>query len=272
MRAFGNDALKLSSNRGFEKRSDPGKIVILRLPHLKNHSTESSIVDSPGIIFDLDDTLIDSTRAYAAALAEVGIPENHAPFERAQALVKDRLGPGHVCGHNRALYFKAMLEEKGEFSGQKVLELTRAYENALFRIISLQWLDLGRASLLEKLVSSFPMVVLTNENTRTQMIKFAAIDPFGTLFRHVVTSEELGFEKPDLRAFAAAAERLRLPLGECWVIGDSWEGDIEPALRLGCRAIWTKEFRRSKRVVTQGVTTVSTLNDILKCFKIQKAA
>ena len=118
------------------------------------------------LIFDLDDTLIDATSAYAAALQELGLNAKGGAYDRARAMVKERLPRGYVSSHNRVLYFKAMLEMKGEFSGQRVLDMVRTYEACLYRIINLQWDRLGRLKLMESLRRDFPMGLLTNETTR----------------------------------------------------------------------------------------------------------
>ncbi|MBI1860391.1 MAG: HAD family hydrolase [Deltaproteobacteria bacterium] len=224
-----------------------------------------------GVIFDLDDTLIDATSAYAEALQELGLASKGGIYEKSRTLVKERLPRGHVCSHNRVLYFKAMLEAKGEFSGQRVLDLVRTYESALYRIVALQWDRFERMKLMEGLRRNFVIGLLTNETTRMQMVKIAAIDPFGVLFSAVVTSEEMGSEKPDHRNFRNVAERMGVPLEHCCVVGDSWEKDIEPALALGCSAIWTQEFTRTK-YDRKDVPVVQSLNEISKWLQVRKAS
>ena len=54
----------------------------------------------------------------------------------------------------------------------------------------------------------------------------------------LVTSEELGVEKPDPRLFALCAEKAGVPLGDCAFVGDSLEKDALAALRAGMAGLW----------------------------------
>jgi HAD superfamily hydrolase (TIGR01509 family) len=54
----------------------------------------------------------------------------------------------------------------------------------------------------------------------------------------VVTSAEIGVQKPDPRAFAALAKALDLPPAAIWYVGDDPAIDIAGALAAGMQAIW----------------------------------
>ena len=103
------------------------------------------------------------------------------------------------------------------------------------------------------------------------MVMVAAIDPFGVHFRQVITSEEVGCEKPDPKNFRIIADKLGVPIDRCCVIGDSWENDIEPALQLGCSVIWTQEFARTQ-FDRRDVPIIHSLNEITKWLQIRKAS
>jgi len=49
----------------------------------------------------------------------------------------------------------------------------------------------------------------------------------------VVSSADLGARKPDPAIFRAALGRLRLPPGDVWFVGDSWERDVRGAAAAG---------------------------------------
>ena len=59
-----------------------------------------------------------------------------------------------------------------------------------------------------------------------------------TLISTRVLSAEMGFLKPDLRAFRTVQARLGLFPGEIAMVGDSWRDDISGALEAGWTAIW----------------------------------
>ena len=199
-------------------------------------------ITPPPVVFDLDDTLLNATKAYLDALQSMGISPDHPVFLQARGFVKTSLGPNNVSSHNRLLYFKKYLELKGEFSPEKTLHLMSLYEGALEKFLAEQWQKLGRVDLLTRLKMRFPLAIITNENTRTQMIKLRAIDPQSHFFSFVVTSEEAGVEKPDLRIFNALEKLSGAPSQDWILVGDSWLNDMEPALKLGARAIWSHEF------------------------------
>ncbi|RYF06935.1 MAG: HAD family hydrolase [Deltaproteobacteria bacterium] len=203
------------------------------------------------IVFDLDNTLIDADTAYAEALAALGIDPEGDAYAQARRTVKRRLGPGHVCAHNRLLYFKCMLEAEAKRAGpRRLLALMRAYEEKLAACVQAQWQKAGRSTLVAALRQRQagqyrrPCLILTNENTRTQLLKLEAIDPNGTLFDGMLTSEELGLEKPHPATFAAAQARLGVTAERCLMVGDDPVADIAAARAQGMATAWTGEFRR----------------------------
>lgn len=68
----------------------------------------------------------------------------------------------------------------------------------------------------------------------------AVLQDFGLLrcFKVVVDSTIAGVRKPDPQIFQVALEQLGYAAKEVTVIGDSFNKDIQPALSLGCQAIW----------------------------------
>ncbi len=103
--------------------------------------------------------------------------------------------------------------------------------------------------------------MLTNENTRTQLIKMKAIDPAAEFFKFLLTSEEVGVEKPHRRMFEMALKNLKLPPDRCLVIGDSYETDVQPARRLGIHSWLSREFAE-KTVTFRLPSTVRVLKSL----------
>lgn len=68
----------------------------------------------------------------------------------------------------------------------------------------------------------------------------AVLQDFGLLrcFKVVVDSSVAGVRKPDPQIFQVAIEQLGHAAKDITVIGDSFDKDIQPALTLGCQAIW----------------------------------
>lgn len=63
------------------------------------------------------------------------------------------------------------------------------------------------------------------------------------LFDGLFISSEIGCEKPDPRAFLAAADALDAPPTRLLHVGDSWREDVCGALDAGCRAVWINPLR-----------------------------
>lgn len=217
------------------------------------------------LLLDLDNTIVPSDEASDQALAEIGFSAKDPVFLAARALVKGRLGDGVPAARNRFLYMKALLEAEGTYSHAKLLDTMDKYEAAVNARLTKAWAALGRDALMDKLKAKFrEIVVVTNETTRTQVGKLKAIDPTGRHFRHVVISEEVGVDKPAPKIFHEALRRVQAAPADAVMVGDRLELDISPALALGLRAVWTKEFIAQGSVsAPAGVTAIQRLEDLL---------
>ncbi|MEM7167413.1 MAG: HAD family hydrolase [Planctomycetota bacterium] len=54
----------------------------------------------------------------------------------------------------------------------------------------------------------------------------------------VHSSADLGFRKPDPRAFVPALDALQLEPHQVWFVGDTWEADVMGASSLGMFPVW----------------------------------
>jgi putative hydrolase of the HAD superfamily len=214
------------------------------------------------LLLDLDNTLVDSEEAYRVSLSAVGIDPAGADYRLARTRVKDRLGGTHVCARNRLLYFKEWAERLSQSSPAGILQVMDRYEKALEAEIVAQWRLLGRDRLLETLTAAGPAAIVTNENTRTQLLKLRGMDPGARFFRWVVTSEEVGVEKPAARLFEEALDRIGCRPRDCVMVGDSLNEDVLPAIRLGMRAVLTREFSREPGDPPAGVPILARLDDL----------
>jgi putative hydrolase of the HAD superfamily len=82
-------------------------------------------------------------------------------------------------------------------------------------------------------------VVLSNAQVRGSVEYWHDFADLGIahLIHAVVTSLDVGFRKPHLAMFQAGLEAAACTPAECVMIGDSEVKDIQPAIRLGMRAI-----------------------------------
>lgn len=216
------------------------------------------------IIFDLDNTIIDANRAYCDALGTIGLSPRGRSFINARNAVKKNLPQGHTSSHSRLLYFKELLIETGNYTPQKLLKLTDIYEKSLSIAFSTQWRILKRDRLFNKIRMSYSIAVVTNENLRTQTIKLNAIDPEAKYFGTVVTSEEVGTEKPNLKIFKIALKRLGVRASECMMVGDDFLTDLKPASKLGMKTTFTSEFTKSNPKLPSTVFRMQKLSQLIE--------
>jgi putative hydrolase of the HAD superfamily len=81
------------------------------------------------------------------------------------------------------------------------------------------------------------MALLTNGGAASQR-RSVTQHGLDALFECIVIEGEFGTGKPDERVFRHAIEALSCDPASTWMIGDSLEADIAPALALGMHAVW----------------------------------
>jgi putative hydrolase of the HAD superfamily len=87
------------------------------------------------------------------------------------------------------------------------------------------------------------LALLTNgsrDAQRRKLERFAIAD----LFDHVLIEGEMGFGKPDPRAFERALGAVETPPEETWMVGDNLHWDVGQAQRMGMRGVWVDGRRR----------------------------
>ena len=184
------------------------------------------------VVLDLDDTLYNYPSANAAGKAaatealESSIGLDRYAFEEqyqiARAQVKERL-VGVASSHSRLLYFKTMLEGLG-IGGHfdLALQLERTYWQSYLRAMEP---SPGSKDFLEGCrQAAIPVVIATDLTLQIQLRKVIQL---GLLhFVHaVVTSEEVGSDKPNGAFFSYMTDGLDLDSSDTWVIGDDLAKD-----------------------------------------------
>lgn len=95
--------------------------------------------------------------------------------------------------------------------------------------------------------AGIPMAVLSNWDYELGLVlRSLQLDGF---FEFILTSAEIGTEKPDPRFFECGLERARavhpgLAARDCYYIGDHYEKDVLPARAAGLTPIWLIRDRR----------------------------
>ncbi len=91
---------------------------------------------------------------------------------------------------------------------------------------------------LDELSRKYRLVLVSNfyGNVETVLKDFG----IAKYFPRIIESAVVGVRKPDPKIFSLGVEALGCLPEETVVIGDSYRKDIEPAEKIGCRAIWIK--------------------------------
>ncbi len=196
------------------------------------------------VIFDLDGTLYDYNALERIAFARVqelvceriGVrsEQYEEAFVRARRDTKERLGDV-AAAHSRMLYFQKTLEYLDIRPLYMTLEMYETYWGAFLEEMTLYP---GARELLDVLhEKNIRVGVCTDLTAHIQYRKLEALklkDDIDSL----VTSEEVGVEKPSPEIFEACLKKLRLLPEEVCFVGDHFKRDIEGARAAGMYAIW----------------------------------
>lgn len=92
--------------------------------------------------------------------------------------------------------------------------------------------------MLERVSQTYDCALVSNFYGNLESV----LSDFGlnTNFRCVIDSTRVGVAKPDPQIFKIAIDKMGYKPEDVTVIGDSYEKDIQPALTLGCKAVWLK--------------------------------
>lgn len=92
--------------------------------------------------------------------------------------------------------------------------------------------------ILKQIKNNYPLVLVSNfyGNINTVLQEFE----FDGLFKDVIESAIVGVRKPDPRIFSLGVEKLGISPSETMVVGDSYDKDIIPAYKAGCKTTWIK--------------------------------
>jgi HAD superfamily hydrolase (TIGR01509 family) len=169
----------------------------------------------PAFVFDLDGTLVDSVYQHVLAWREA---LESGGIELAVWRIHRRIG---MSG---GLFINALLRETGgEVSPEQVKRIQRVHAEAYARLVSQVRPLPGARELLAYLTKvGVPWAIATSGRLESAAPTIEMLGvPSGV---PVITRDLVEHAKPDPDLFLAAAERLRVPIGDSVVVGDSvWD-------------------------------------------------
>ncbi|KAK2764833.1 hypothetical protein CKAH01_15714 [Colletotrichum kahawae] len=108
-----------------------------------------------------------------------------------------------------------------------------------------------------------PVVILTNGQQKHQEEKAAALGIL-PLVDSLISSEMIGYSKPDRRAFQFVIDKLGYQTDRLLMVGDSARADIMGALEVGLRALWyTPESNPDDQPKTENYHVIQNISDVL---------
>lgn len=194
--------------------------------------------------FDLDGTLFDHQGAAAAAVNHFVLGLGHEPTAAlAAAWFEFETKHFETWRDGRITFTEQRRLRMGDFLsllGMRAPDDTDAMDALFDRYLTAyqrSWRAFDEAEpLLRRLRAQGTRIgVLTNGNHAQQVAKLEATG-LAPLVDVVCTSEQIGYAKPNPRAFQLLAERLDVPVSEMAFVGDNPEHDIDGARAAGMRA------------------------------------
>jgi len=203
------------------------------------------------ILFDLDDTLISAhlhpRKAWTTALETLeGLPDTPAPGDAAVTIhtaakwfwsdpARHKEGRLNILAARKTILDRAfaelgwpadddLVDRLGRHFTEQRTRDTRLFPDAVETLEGLK----GRGVRL---------ALITNGNAVEQRAKVDRFD-LSRHFEHVQIEGEVGFGKPEERAYAHALNALGTSVGETWIVGDNLDWEVVVPQRLGFHAIW----------------------------------
>ena len=201
-----------------------------------------------GIIFDLDNTLYDYDVCHQVALEDainyilphcninddsICYDSIYYKYKSISSKLKNEL-INTASSHNKSIYFKHLIEEL-RLNYSLVTSMTNIYWKTFYD--KMECFDGLKEFIIWNKNVGKKIGVLTDYETEYQVIK---LEKLGLLeyIDIVLTSEEVGIEKPSMQMFQTLLRQMNLLTEEVIMIGDNYEKDIQGAVNMGILSYW----------------------------------
>lgn len=225
------------------------------------------------IFFDLDRTLWDfETSALEAfdiihdkyKLREIGV-ESGKQFHDAYTFHNEKLWDLYRVGEIskeilKGKRFHLTLKEFGVSDKYLAEKIGDEYTNISPKLVNL---FPNSIEILEYLHDKYNLHIITNGFSEVQAVKLksSGMDKY---FQKVITSEDAGVKKPDLRIFKYALEIANATSGESLMIGDDYEVDIVGAQNVGLDQVYFNPLKKqNSNGCTYEIQNLIELKEIL---------
>lgn len=236
-----------------------------------------SLMKPQAILLDLDNTLYPYQLAHEPALEAAQkkakqlfmIEEDlfYSLYNRAKQEVKEQVTKQQAACHSRLLYFHSLLELYGMKSQPLLaLDLEQTYWQCFLN--NMQIPKEVFEFFTEIKLLNIGVCIVTDLTTQIQFRKLAyhKLDDY---IDYIVTSEEVGQEKPHPAIFKRALTKLNMsvsnPIDKVWMIGDTLEKDLAGAKQaVNAVTIHMNAYSEKENFVFQPDITVKSFNGLIK--------
>ena len=226
-----------------------------------------------GIIFDLDNTIYNYDNSHKKALHETflyiiknsnnehEIEELTEIYETVSTKIKYELS-NTASSHNKGIYFKQLLE---------YLLLPLALLSVLNEIYWDTFYNTMECFVgIKEFISwnkkiGVKIGILTDYETEYQVQKLIKLD----LIQYcdiIVTSEEVGIEKPSSQMFQTILRKLNLSSDEVIMIGDNFDKDIVGALNMNILSYWFHEKNEKSQKYIEFNSFTNLHNEFMEIY------
>lgn len=212
-----------------------------------------------GIIFDLDNTLLDRTKTFSQFTKKLlQHYDNH--LEKAEGLYDTIIDLDQDGYRDKQELFTQLIDEFPWKERPTLQELMEFYEA---QYVNSAILMEHANTVLSFLRGKYKTALVTNGRT---IIQYGKIDHLGIRdeFDAILVSEEVKVKKPDPSIFNMALERLQLSPEQCIYIGDHPVNDVEGAAAIGMHTIWIKVNQSwREHIKAKPLHTITQLDELL---------
>lgn len=225
------------------------------------------------VIFDLDGTLysynelneqgINEICKYACQKLEIEEEKFYEAFDKAKKDVKITLG-GVASSHNRLLYCQKTLENLNENPFFIALEMYEIYWEYILKNMKLNKNVLEVLEFCKQKKIKIGICTDLTVHIQHRKIRKLGINEY---IDAIVTSEEVGVEKPDFKIYDKILEKLEIIPKEALFVGDCLKKDVVGPMEYGMKALWYSKVNNGK---CQSIQNFDELLEKLKDDEFRK--
>lgn len=224
------------------------------------------------VIFDLDNTLYDYDNSHNYALKCVAkyLKIDFETFDDVYKKVSKDLKKDlkeTASSHNRLIYFKHLCQEFG--FNINPLNINEVYWESY--ISKMKLFDGVYEFLCYLKNNNIKIALLTDFQTEYQYKKLNKLG-ITNLFDVIVTSEEVGIEKPNTQGFERCLKLLNETADKVIMIGDNYHKDILGAINVGIYPARFEKMRSKSAYFTKEMIKYSSYKELLNLFENMKSS